>query len=162
MVWHSFMLNPRCFLEDCLRYNKIGFWKSEFPWTAVNSCIDNLSFEFIGTIQAQHSFSKETGLAWDNLNDPMEIHMACPNCKQPLTALWTTSGACSWSNAGGLRGDGFADKDFNIRCPSCQLMVDHEMLRAGKFRSDVERLLLNDTPMPGTVLKIDGMMASMV
>lgn len=25
-VWHSFMLNPRVFLEDCLRHRKMGSW----------------------------------------------------------------------------------------------------------------------------------------
>lgn len=163
MVWHSYMLNPRCFLEDSLRYNKIGFWRSGFPWDVINSCIDNTSLEFTGTTQAQHLFSKETGLAWDNLNDPTNIHIRCPKCKQQMTGPWTTSGNCSsWSTDGGELGDGFADKNFRIGCPSCRQTFDHDVLRACKFRRDVEQLLLKDAPMPGTVLKIDGMMASMV
>lgn len=162
MVWHSYLLNPRCFLEDCWRYNKIGFWKSGFPWDAVNSCIDNTSFDFSGTIQAQHLFTKETGLAWDNLHDPLEIHIPCPKCKQQTTAPWTTSGNCSWSTNGGEQGHGYADKNFVLQCPSCSQTFDHDVLRGCKFRKDVERLLLKNAPMPGTVLKIDGMMASMI
>lgn len=163
MVWHSYLLNPRCFFEDCVRYNKIGFWRSDFPWDAVDSCIDNTTFEFTGTEQAQHLFIKETGLSWDNLDDPLVIHMGCPKCKQQMTCPWTTSGNCSsWSIGSGGLGDGFADKDCKIQCHSCRLAYDHDVLRACKFRTDVERLLLNDTPMPGTVLKINGMIASIV
>lgn len=163
MVWHSYMLNPRCFLEDCLRYNKIGFWKSGFPWDAIDSCIDSTSFEFTGTTQAQQTFTQETGLAWNNLDDPLDGVICCPKCKQPTTYPWTTSGNCSsWSNDGGEIGDGIADKNFAGKCLSCRQTFDHEVLRACKFRKDVERLLLKDVPMPGTVLKIDGTINGMM
>lgn len=163
MVWHSFMLNPRCYLEDCLRYNKIRSWRSGFPWDAINSCIDNATFEFTGTKQAQRLFAKDTGLSWDNLDDPLVAHIGCPKCKHQMSCPWTTSGSHpTWYINGGERGDGFADRNFRLQCPSCEQIFDHDVLRACKFRTDVERLMLKDAPMPGTVLKIDGMAASVV
>lgn len=163
MVWHSYMLNPRCFLEDCLRYNKIGFWRSGLPWEAIDSCIDNKSLEFTGTKRAQHVFTKETGLPWDNLHGALEVHIACPKCKQQVAGPWTSSGNSSlWSISDGELGDGFADKNFRLRCPSCRMILDHDVLRAGKFRRDMEQLLLKDVPMPGTILNIVGMRASMI
>lgn len=157
MVWHSFMLNPRCFLEDCLRFNKMRFWKSGLPWNAIYSCIDNNSLEFVGTAHAQEIFTKITGLAWDSLHDPTKIIIPCAKCKQQMAAPWTTSGNySSWSINSGELGDGFADKKFRLQCPSCRELFDHDVLRACKFRKDVEQLLLNDTPMPGTVLNSAG------
>lgn len=163
MVWHSYMLNPRCFLEDCLRHNKIAFWRSGLPWEAIDACIDNNSLEFTGTTQARHLFAKETGLQWDNLNDATGIHIPCPKCKQQMSGPWTTSGNSSlWSISGGELGDGFADKNFRLRCPSCQMILDHDALRVCKFRNDMNQLLLKDVPMPGTLLNIDGTRASMI
>lgn len=40
MVWHSFMLNPRTYLEDCLRFGMMGLWKTGLPWKAVDAVID--------------------------------------------------------------------------------------------------------------------------
>ena len=163
MVWHSFMLNPRCYLEDCLRYNKARSYSAEFPWDAIDSCIDNTTFEFAGTKQAQQLFARDTGLSWDNLDDPLVVRLRCPKCKQQMNCPWTSSGDCStWFTDGGERGDGFADKDFMLQCPACRQTFNHDTLRAYKFRTDVERLLLKDAPMPGTVLKTDGMAAFMV
>jgi hypothetical protein len=31
MVWHSYVLSPQCFLEDCLRTGKQDFWITGFP-----------------------------------------------------------------------------------------------------------------------------------
>ena len=134
-------------------------WRSGLPWHAIDSCIDNDSFEFIGTTDAQHIFQKQTGLAWDNVNDPPEMHIPCPKCKQRMTVPWTTSGknVVAWLVDGGELGRGFADRNFKTRCPSCQESVDHDVLRACKFRGDVEQLIEKDVPMPGTLLQIDGM-----
>lgn len=156
------MLNPRCFLEDCVRYNKLTFWRSGFPWAAIDSCIDNTSFDFIGTVQAQHLFTKQTGVAWDNLHDPAEVSIPCPRCRQQMTAPWTTSGISHWLATEGEAGDGFADCRFKGRCHSCQQTFDHDVLRASKFREDVEQLLSKNVPMPGTTLSIDGMMTSTI
>jgi hypothetical protein len=133
------------------------FWKSGFPWEAIDSCIDNNTLDFTGTTQAQDGFTKETGLAWDNLQDSNAIPISCPHCSQKFKAPWTSAGeSSSWLFNDGSLGSGFADKDFQLACSSCRIVINHEVLRVCKFRGDVELLLRNDTPMPGTILSLDG------
>jgi hypothetical protein len=139
------------------------FWGSGFPWNAIDSCIANESLEFAGTTHAQELFTRHTGLAWDSLHDPTKTIIPCAKCKQQMASPWTTSGNySSWSVNSGELGDGFADKNFRLRCPSCQEEFDHDVLRACKFRRDVEQLLLNDTPMPGTILNSAGKVTPLV
>lgn len=62
-------------------------------------------------------------------------------------------------NRGKLRGEteanGFADQKFMFTAP-CRIVFDHDLLKAQKFRQDMEALLTNDVPMPGTILDVDG------
>lgn len=46
MVWHSHMLNPRAFLEDCIRYGKMHFWATEFPLAIINECLSQQNLEY--------------------------------------------------------------------------------------------------------------------
>lgn len=46
MVWHSFMLNPRTYLEDCLRFGIMDIWKMGMPWKAVDAVI-NTWYDFL-------------------------------------------------------------------------------------------------------------------
>lgn len=160
MVWHSYMLNPRDFLEDCLRYGKMEFWRTGFPWAAIDSCIENDSLEYSASRKAQEVFEAETQCAWDSLKELPTTTVSCPNCKQRLTCPWTTcdktffqpSSETDWE----ALGDGLADKEFRLVCLSCEIVIYHEALRAQKFRRDLERLFLKDVPMPGTILSIKG------
>lgn len=156
MVWHSYMLNPRDFLEDCIRNLKMKFWRAGIPWLAIDSCMNNETLEYSGTQESQNLFER-TGLAWDNLHDSPHVIFPCPGCKQAVECPWTTCGdAASWDSRGCENGKGFADKLFVLSCPHCRLAIDHEKLRVNKFRRNMQDLLLNDTPMPGTILSIDG------
>ncbi len=157
MVWHSYMLNPRDFLEDCVRYQKMNFWREGLPWAAINDCINNDSFEYVASEKARQLFESETGYAWDSLHDPPNITLDCPGCNRSLSVPWTTCSAGStWTNRFGVTGQGITEKDFVARCASCNVSSDHDLLRAQKFRKDVQRLLLKDVPMPGTILSIEG------
>ena len=160
MVWHSYMLNPRDFLEDCLRHRKMNFWREGLPWVAINGCIDNETFEYVVSDEARHSFEFQTGYAWDSLHDPPNLSLDCPGCNRSLSVPWTTCTAgLAWIDRSGVIGHGFAERQFEARCTSCNISIDHDLLRAQKFRKDVQRLLLKDIPMPGTVLTMDGMNA---
>lgn len=157
MVWHSYMLNPRDFLEDCIRHQKMNFWREGLPWAAINDCIDNSSFEYTASDEARHFFETETGYAWDSLCDPPNLSFDCPRCSRSLSVPWTTCTVGSiWTDPSGVIGQGFSERKFWAHCVSCNLSVDHDLLRAQKFRRDVQRLLLNDVPMPGTILSING------
>ncbi|KAI7318221.1 hypothetical protein KC315_g10135 [Hortaea werneckii] len=46
MVWHAYMLNPRAYLEDCLRNGRVRLWQTRFPWKAVDQRIDRETFAY--------------------------------------------------------------------------------------------------------------------
>lgn len=156
MVLHSYMLNPRAFLEDCIRYGQMSLWKSGFPWQVVNDCIDNRSLDYVPGKAAERNFEEKTGHFWDNLGDPPDTFVNCPKCRDPVCVPWT---------AGEVNGSldkpfedfyGFADKSFRATCPKCQFMIDHERLKVAKFASDVEAFVTLDYPMPGTFYNLNG------
>ena len=158
LVWHSYMLNPRSFLADCLRAGKMKFWGTGLPWKAINATIDNGTFEYNPSEEARQRFESQTGRAWNNLNDPPIVKLSCPRCRREVTAFWTTSDVQAvWTmDKPGETGTGFADPDFEARCTHCPLVLNHDILRAQKFRNDMQILLLEGCPMPGTFLTLQG------
>lgn len=158
MVWHSFMLNPRSYVEDCIRHGKLSLWKTGLPWQAIDECINNDTFEYLPSSVARENFESRTSFAWDSLQDSSVTTVSCAKCKTALTCPWTTCDTASrWVGiTPGEGGAGYADDDFKIRCRSCQFTTDHEILRGMKFRHDVEQLKYHDICMPGTILDKDG------
>ncbi|KAI8208595.1 hypothetical protein K4K53_013322 [Colletotrichum sp. SAR 10_77] len=47
LVWHAHMLNPRIYLEDCLRYGHAELWVAGMPWAIVNAAIRGPAFEYV-------------------------------------------------------------------------------------------------------------------
>lgn len=91
MVWHAFMLNPRNYLEDCVRFGMKDLWATGMPWTAVNEAIDT-SFNYNVSGDGQDAFTARTGHSWSNSQDPMTKTIYCPRCTQQLDIPWTTCG----------------------------------------------------------------------
>jgi Glycine-rich domain-containing protein-like len=162
MVWHAYMLNPRCFFEDCIRYGKLDLWATGLPWAAVNACIDNSSFEYRTSEEAHQLFETSSGRPWDNLRDASEKPLECPRCLSTTAFPWTTSTVelpCAWDRLEKVltdEGRGYGDKDFSAVCGHCDFVFSHEKLRVQKFKRDVQLLLNDDFPMPGTILSMDG------
>jgi len=63
MVWHSYMLNPRAYLEDCVRLGRMALWYTKMPWSAVAKCINPSTFAFEAGAVAEGSFTRLTGHA---------------------------------------------------------------------------------------------------
>jgi hypothetical protein len=63
MVWHSYMLNPRAYLEDCVRLGRMALWYTKMPWSAVAECINPSTFVFETGPVAEGSFTRLTGHA---------------------------------------------------------------------------------------------------
>jgi hypothetical protein len=63
MVWHSYMLNPRAYLEDCVRLGRMALWYTKMPWSAVAECINHSTFAFEAGAVAEGSFTRSTGHA---------------------------------------------------------------------------------------------------
>lgn len=159
MVWHSYMLNPRNYFADCVRYRKMDLWATGMPWEAVAEAIDNETFEYSPTEAAEDHFTKRAGgFAWKNVHDSPFAAIACPICQQSFPAPWTTyDDKTLWEGPEVTEGGtGYADKDFEIRCVSCGFLIQHEILRVQKFRKDVEERMIRTVPMPGTFLNNKG------
>lgn len=164
MVWHAYQLNPRNFLEDCLRFGKMAFWRTGLPWSAINACIDNTTFEFKPDQQAVKDFKTATGLAWKDAGGPVpnKTLITCPRCHKALKVPWTTWDrkemwqVCNDRFHGEIAADGIADKCFRYACKECHLVITHDTLKVHKFQEDINLLKTELWPMPGTVLSIDG------
>ena len=61
MVWHAYMLNPRAYLEDCVRLGRMALWHMRMPWNAVAECINPSTFAFEAGAVAEGSFTRLTG-----------------------------------------------------------------------------------------------------
>ncbi|KAJ5523250.1 hypothetical protein N7513_012794 [Penicillium frequentans] len=157
MVWHSHMLNPRNFLEDCIRCGKMSIWRTGFPFEAVNQCIDDRTLEYAPSEASQQKFEKQIKVKWDGLHDPPTKDLECPSCKKTTPVLWTNGEINSSLDNAFAESTGFSDKSFAITCQHCLLAIDHGVLRVAKFRFDLLELMENDLPMPGTLLNINGM-----
>jgi hypothetical protein len=91
MVWHAFMLNPRNYIEDCIRFGLIDLWSTGIPWPAVNAAIDT-SFNYNIPEAGKAAFVSQTGHNWSNEEDSLTKKLLCPRCNQQLDIPWTTSG----------------------------------------------------------------------
>jgi hypothetical protein len=92
MVWHSFILNPRNYLEDCVRFGLQRLWATGMPWSAVNDAID-ANFNYNIPELGRNDFIAKTGHNWSNAEDPLVKKLSCPRCvKGQLEIPWTTVG----------------------------------------------------------------------
>ncbi|GAQ39428.1 hypothetical protein AKAW_03305 [Aspergillus niger] len=76
MVWHSHMLNPRKYLEDCIRYGKMCVWGAGFPWELLDEQIDGTTFDYTATEEASRYFESQVG---SSLADK-GFRAVCHNC----------------------------------------------------------------------------------
>ena len=166
IVWHAYQLNPRDFLEDCIRYGKMEFWRAGLPWAAIDACINKDTFDFEAPLIAMEAFTARTGLPWDSNDDlePDKTTLLCPaQCNTTLRVAWTsTDHPDMWKKRDDSEleaehsGRGLADKHFRVQCPSCGQIVDHDMMKLQKFGEDISILERKKVPMPGTILSING------
>ncbi|KAI7216520.1 hypothetical protein KC333_g4776 [Hortaea werneckii] len=169
MVWHAYMLNPRAYLEDCLRNGRMRLWHTRFPWKAVDQCIARESFAYEPGHLAVSAWGVMTGdLSWSNF-ELGKKKICCPHCGVLNLCDWSTCGDCegdrsklqsgrlaSWIDGILASGNGYCDQDFGFACTACQRDIDHSRLAAGKFSSDLELLIKHRTPMQGTLLDLQG------
>ena len=158
MVWHAYMLNPRDFLEDCLRQGKMRFWRAGMPWAVIDPCINNMTFEYSASDAAVKHFEGRTGHKWNSLSDSPNATLECPSCRRTLHVQWTrwdSQDIWTHESYGEPRATGFSDKMFEAVC-ECGIVIDHEMLKIQKLRKDIQALRNLDVPMPGTLFRHTG------
>lgn len=153
MVLHAHMLNPRAFLEDCIRFGARDIWAAGMPWSVISAAIDPEQGTYSKVPDtAKAHWTATTGRAWDNVQDSSEKLVTCPACSKPTAAPWTT---CGGTLAGGdLMGAGYGDggDGFQVVCSSCRFVIDRKALAVGKFVYNSLELIRGDKPMPGTIL----------
>ena len=93
----------------------------------------------------------------------------CPNCQTHQEVPWTTCCDYAVDESEPMRsladntdamlasGEGFCDRDFASLCPGCETRLTHNVLRAGRFCTDVRQLLSQSTPLPGTIVGLRGL-----
>jgi hypothetical protein len=159
MVWHSYLLNPRVYFEDCVRLSRQELWRTPFPWKAIHEAIDNETYVYTVPKEATDTFKESPGISWYSQDDDQQKSILCPKCLNSVQVPWTrppfTNGPESIESY--LDNDtGFASPHFQEACPQCNFMITHEKLRVGKFISDVKALSLLKRPLPGTILNFLG------
>ena len=70
MVWHAFILNPRNFLADCIRFGKMKLWALGLPWALVARAIDDETFQYNPGRFTVDTFKSRTRRPWNNLDEP--------------------------------------------------------------------------------------------
>ncbi|KAG8914658.1 hypothetical protein FRC00_011744 [Tulasnella sp. 408] len=140
MVWHTYMLNPRSYYEDCIRklpgLLRIGYVAAEtaleelahphrplhrsFPLMQLAGSVARDTLHphppSEGRVAAFNSF---TGQPFDPPIDTTSedtVVVFCPSCSQPNTIPWIT-----------YKGDGYAQRGFSCGCNSCQFLFSREV-----------------------------------
>ncbi|CRG88125.1 Reticuline oxidase [Talaromyces islandicus] len=157
MVWHAHMLNPRAYLEDCIRGGKMMFWSTGMPWELVNQAIDDKTLNYNPGHDAKEQFRKRTRHPWENLDEPPERAFSCLQCNAEVTAPWTRGEMGPKVESAFESCTGYADKSFEAWCSRCNGKLDHQALRAARFHKDAKAVQSKSYPMPGTYLGLEGL-----
>ncbi|KAG8850375.1 hypothetical protein FRB96_000439 [Tulasnella sp. 330] len=141
MVWHTYLLSPRTYFEDCLRMHSGLEKMGSFPLLQMCSTIDvetllpNPPGESRSTL-----FKSLTGESFDpptrtTPEDAITIH--CPSCSKGISTPWLSHG-----------GNGYAQRGFSAICNidgGCHMQFDLETLGVRKFYEDMEKCMLDPT-----------------
>jgi hypothetical protein len=157
MVWHAYMLNPRIYLEDCVRFTKQTLWRTSFPWETIYKAIDDETLEYRPGNELH--FEQSTGCPWDVLQDGCLAVVKCPQCCEKNEVPWTQPPVDADPEALSIylaNDSGFAGSEFEHGCVSCGFIISHEKLRVGKFADDAHNLIHSQRPFAGTILNTWG------
>jgi hypothetical protein len=156
MVFHSYMLNPHDFLQDCLRNGAMELWKAGFPWDMVARSINNSSLEYDPPSNVKTIFEERTKLAWSELDPSHQTELKCPSCSKAVPVPWAKLYAEDVSQME----KGNTPMSFKIACPSCDAEVTQGTLARSRARNDLRILLDRNIVLPGTLLSKDGLIPS--
>jgi hypothetical protein len=156
MVFHSYMLNPHDFLQDCLRNGAMELWKAGFPWDLVARNINNANLDYDPSLNVQNAFEERTKLAWSELDPSHQTELNCSSCSKAVPVPWSTLYAEDVSQME----KGNTPMSFTLSCPSCDAEVTQGSLARLRARNDLRILLDESIALPGTLLSNDGLIPS--
>ncbi|KAG9034855.1 hypothetical protein FS837_002108, partial [Tulasnella sp. UAMH 9824] len=136
MIWHTYMLNPRTYYEDCLRKLPGLLRIGSLPLMQLAGSIDSETLlphpASEGRVAA---FTAITGQPFDcplNTTSDETVPVYCPACSQSNAIPWIT-----------YKGDGFAQRGFGSICNNCRFIFSRETLGVRKFYEDMEKCIVN-------------------
>ncbi|KAH7316647.1 hypothetical protein B0I35DRAFT_451594 [Stachybotrys elegans] len=156
LVWHANLLNPRLYLEDCLKQGFGSLWASGLPWKLIDNAIGSDYLYSVDDACKEH-WTSRTGHPWENSADSMEKQLACIACGDAISIPWTTCGLpmdYQGDLRPGLVGNGYGDGELKQSCIKCGFKITHDALRVNKFRRDAQQLITHDRAMPGTIMDL--------
>ena len=156
MVWHAYQLNPRNFLEDCLRFGKLRLWRTGMPWNVINSCIKGNDLELIVSETTKKRFEGVIGEPWEMEDMPDTLEILCPGCANSNRVQWTEVNSAVMTHVSGVLDSGFASNHFRATCERCTMEITHIKLREANIRRRIVAAYKTSHPMPGTVLDLNG------
>jgi len=166
MVWHSFMLNPRCYYDGCFALGVPGMLAVAFPWEAIvslhrrhlisntnrkqNKAIDLKTLDYTLSADAETFFRVATSqdvdvfaqLKKESFSKPRlpMLEIICPKCEHehelPIASLDLT--ANSWHKPG-----------LSLGC-ACGFAITHDSLCAERLRQDYKQVLAGGPGIRGT------------
>ncbi|KAG8927127.1 hypothetical protein FRC01_007980 [Tulasnella sp. 417] len=136
MVWHTYMLNPRTYYEDCLRKLPGLLRIGSLPLMQLAGSIDSETLLPHPPSESRvAAFAAFTGQPFDcplNTTSEETVPVYCPSCSESNVIPWIT-----------YKGDGFAQRDFGCSCNNCRFMFTRETLGVRKFYEDMEKCAAN-------------------
>ncbi|KAG8994216.1 hypothetical protein FRB90_000507 [Tulasnella sp. 427] len=136
MVWHTCMLNPRIYYEDCIRKLPTLLRVGSFPLMQLAGTTDRETLLPHPPVESRAAaFSSFTSQPFDppmNTTAEDTAVIFCPTCSQPSTVPWIT-----------FKADGYAQRDFAYVCHSRQFVFSRETLGVTKFFEDMEKCIFN-------------------
>ncbi|KAA8911737.1 hypothetical protein FN846DRAFT_934634 [Sphaerosporella brunnea] len=147
MVWHSYMLNPRNYYDDCYALGLPGMLAVAFPWEAVKNAINQTTLEYklpaeaeaffrVSTSQNPDLFSQLKAESFSKPRLPM-LEIACPQCEHEheIAIASDNKSTPAWHSPG-----------LQLTC-SCRFTITHDALCAERLRQDIKQVLSGG---PGT------------
>ncbi|KAH0354404.1 hypothetical protein KCU81_g881, partial [Aureobasidium melanogenum] len=171
MVWHSYMLNPMIYLDDCARQGRMRLWHTPFPLQLVANHINDQEYHFSTAKETMVRFKERFHLDWENLDGSDETSIKCHNCGAQNPVPWTTYGLIPngpeefprWAaenqtiNLKSVESkisacQGFADKAFTLGCLKCHSKITHDSLCVAKLHADITLILTEKAVLPGNIV----------
>ncbi|KIO34003.1 hypothetical protein M407DRAFT_166398 [Tulasnella calospora MUT 4182] len=139
MVWHSYLLHPRTYLEDGFRYNVGLLYRGSFPLHEAAMMVESEDPFSPGTPAHERDryWQSLTGQPWQpptSLNDggasTRTIPLRCPGCAVEVRALWIADDETGW-----------AQSNFRTLCTSCGMSITKEAMATLKFAEDLRKVV---------------------
>ncbi|KAL7267868.1 hypothetical protein RUND412_009527 [Rhizina undulata] len=161
MVWHSYMLNPKYYYEDCLRHELRMMLELEFPWVEVCSAINTSTWEYTLPAASTSFFtslphpSPQTSDLIAQLRTPISDNtpyphprktIVCPNCQSTVYIPLSSP----------IPGKSYMDENFTHNCSECSTPINRSILGLAKFLSDINNLCESGKWLRGTRIDNNG------